>query len=360
MHIHSLHLYQYKSHQDIHLDVSSAINCFTGANGSGKTNILEALHYLSLGKSFLGQHDEAQVQHGTSQFMIEAKVEDEEKQRKDRLQIQYNLETRKKSILRNAKPISRLADHIGYLPSVVISPYDGNLISDTSDTRRRFLDQMISQTDANYLHSLILYQKTLQQRNSLLRDFQRGRYFDPEMIEMYTPSLVEHSGYIHQKRKQYINEILPEVQRYYTHLSAGNENVSLDYQSDWKEGDIAYVEGIARDRQLGYTSHGVHRDDLIFQMNGFLVKKSGSQGQQKSFLIALKLAQINRIEKLTERKPIVLLDDIFDKLDDQRVSRLVDLVSVSSFGQIFITDTHTDRTTELVQSINPNSKIFRF
>ncbi len=267
----------------------------------------------------------------------------------------------KKIIKKNDKTYERIADHIGFLPSVMISPYDSNLISDGSESRRKFLDAMISQTDSDYLFALIQYQKTLQQRNALLKYFAKNRTFDLDSLEIYNEPLTKFGTQIFEKRQRFVASILPTIQHFYEIISKGNEKVTVIYESNLNEQNFEEIlsENLEKDRVLTYTSRGIHKDDLRFEMNENLIKKFGSQGQQKSFLIALKLAQIKRIKDITNKNPILLLDDIFDKLDDNRVSQLIELVNQQNFGQIFITDTHRERTESVVKRINEESKIFQ-
>ena len=367
-----LNLLNFKNHPERSFDFSPQINCFVGNNGVGKTNILDALHYLSVGKSFLGLSDfqnimNSETAHSEDFFSIEAEVLNEDKT--DVIKILLPKEV-KKVIKKNDKSYSRLSDHIGYLPSVIISPYDSNLISDSGESRRRFLDGMISQTDPEYLFSLIQYQKTLKQRNALLKSFAKNRFFDAESLDIYDEPLSKYGAEIFHKRKAFISQLVPILQQYYGTISHGKEKITVRYQSDLypeifdEDSDIsAFFVGVlkanlAKDRALTYTSAGIHKDDLLFEMNGKPLKKIGSQGQQKSFLIALKLAQMIRIKELTGKTPILLLDDIFDKLDDTRVTQLISLVNNEHFGQIFITDTSRERTEQVVKRINEESKIF--
>ena len=243
----------------------------------------------------------------------------------------------------------------------MISPYDANLISDGSESRRKFLDVMISQTDSDYLFALIQYQKTLQQRNALLKYFAKNRTFDLDSLKIYNEPLTKFGTQIFEKRQRFVASILPTIQHFYEIISKGNEKVTVIYESNLNEQNFEEIlsENLEKDRVLTYTSRGIHKDDLRFVMNGNLIKKFGSQGQQKSFLIALKLAQIKRIKDITNKNPILLLDDIFDKLDDNRVSQLIELVNQQNFGQIFITDTHRERTESVVKRINEESKIFQ-
>ena len=358
MFIKNLKLFNFKNHSEKSFDFSPEINCFVGNNGAGKTNILDALHYLSMAKSFLGNLDAQNILHESDFFAIEAEIQGEEKN--DIIKVQLPKEG-KKIIKKNDKTYERIADHIGFLPSVMISPYDSNLISDGSESRRKFLDAMISQTDSDYLFALIQYQKTLQQRNALLKYFAKNRTFDLDSLEIYNEPLTKFGTQIFEKRQRFVASILPTIQHFYEIISKGNEKVTVIYESNLNEQNFEEIlsENLEKDRVLTYTSRGIHKDDLRFEMNGNLIKKFGSQGQQKSFLIALKLAQIKRIKDITNKNPILLLDDIFDKLDDNRVSQLIELVNQQNFGQIFITDTHRERTEYVVKRINEESKIFQ-
>lgn len=356
--IKNLKIFNFKNHSEKSFDFSPEINCFVGNNGAGKTNILDALHYLSMAKSFLGNLDAQNILHDSDFFAIEAEIQGDEKN--DIIKVQLPKEG-KKIIKKNDKTYERIADHIGFLPSVMISPYDANLISDGSESRRKFLDAMISQTDSDYLFALIQYQKTLQQRNALLKYFAKNRTFDLNSLEIYNDPLTKFGTQIFEKRQRFVASILPTIQHFYEIISKGNEKVTVIYESNLNEQNFEEIlsENLEKDRVLTYTSRGIHKDDLRFEMNGNLIKKFGSQGQQKSFLIALKLAQIKRIKDITNKNPILLLDDIFDKLDDNRVSQLIELVNQQNFGQIFITDTHRERTESVVKRINEESKIFQ-
>lgn len=355
--IQKLQLIHFKNHPERNFEFSPQINCFVGNNGAGKTNVLDALHYLSVGKSFLGNTDQNNIENGEDFFSIEGIISDGEKESIVKVQMPRDA---KKIIKKNDKTYDRMADHIGFLPSVIISPYDSNLISDSGESRRRFLDAMISQTDADYLFNLIQYQKTVQQRNALLKSFAKNRYFDAESLEIYDEPLVKFGSRIFEKRRAFTDSILGLIQNYYEIISKGNEKITVEYGSDLIHQNFEDLlsTNLEKDRALTYTSRGIHKDDLLFNMNGQPLKKTGSQGQQKSFLIALKLSQMNRIKELTGKIPILLLDDIFDKLDDTRVAQLIELVNREHFGQIFITDTSKERTEVVVKSINEESKIF--
>ncbi len=363
--IKKLSLYNFKNHSEKRFEFSPQINCFVGNNGVGKTNILDALHYLSVGKSFLGNTDLNNIKNDEDFFTIDAEIQNDGSE--DLIKILQPKEA-KKTIKKNDKSYDRLADHIGYLPSVMISPYDSNLISDSGESRRRFLDSMISQTDSGYLFDLIQYQKTVQQRNALLKYFAKNRVWDKDSLDIYDDPIIRSGTKIFLKRKDFVEKLNPIVQSFYKIISGGKESVSVLYESHLIEGfnnDLPdqkfrdlLTESLDKDRMLTYTSKGIHKDDLLFEMDSVLIKKTGSQGQQKSFLISLKLAQMSLIKELTSKTPILLLDDIFDKLDDTRVSQLIELVNQENFGQIFITDTHRERTESVVKKINEESIIF--
>lgn len=363
--IKKLSLYNFKNHSEQKFEFSPQINCFVGNNGAGKTNILDALHYLSVGKSFLGNTDVHNIKSGEDFFTVDAEIQNEDSE--DIIKISQPKES-KKIIKKNDKSYDRMADHIGYLPSVMISPYDSNLISDSGESRRKFLDSMISQTDSEYLFNLIQYQKTIQQRNALLKYFVKNRLWDKDSLEIYDDPIIRFGTRIFLKRREFTERLNPIVQSFYDIISGGKERVSVLYESHLLEGfdpeqperkfRELLQENREKDRLLTYTSKGIHKDDLLFEMDSVLIKKIGSQGQQKSFLISLKLAQMSLIRDLTHKTPILLLDDIFDKLDDERVSQLIELVNRESFGQIFITDTHRERTENVVKKINEESIIF--
>jgi len=355
--IQKLQLIQFKNHPKRIFEFSHQINCFVGNNGVGKTNVLDALHYLSVGKSFLGNTDQNNIKNGEDFFSIEGNIFDGEKESIIKVQMPRDA---KKIIKKNDKTYDRMADHIGFLPSVIISPYDSNLISDSGESRRKFLDAMISQTDSDYLFNLIQYQKTVQQRNALLKSFAKNRFFDPESLEIYNEPLIKFGSRIFEKRRAFTDSILELIQNYYEIISKGNEKITVEYESDLIHQNFEELlsTNLEKDRALTYTSRGIHKDDLLFSMNSQPLKKTGSQGQQKSFLIALKLSQMNRIKERTGNTPILLLDDIFDKLDDTRVAQLIELVNREHFGQIFITDTSKERTEAVVRKINEESKIF--
>lgn len=357
MQVRNISLLNFKNHPERQFELSRQINCFVGNNGAGKTNVLDALHYLSVGKSFLGTSDTQNITRGSEHFTIQALIEEEER---EHLLNVHQAQDGKKHIRKNGKLYTRISEHIGFLPSVMISPYDSNLISDSGESRRRFMDGMISQVDSQYLHDLIQYQKILKQRNALLKYFQRNRTFQLESLEIYDEPWARLAANIFQVRRDFIQTITPIVQYYYSVLSLGKEEIAMEYHSHLHDTDPMHLlrNNLEKDRMLSYTGQGIHKDDLWFGLDGYPLKKSGSQGQQKSFLIALKLAQTEHLTKHAGKKPILLLDDIFDKLDESRVTQLIQLVNAQDFGQMFITDTHKERTENIVKRINEESKVF--
>jgi DNA replication and repair protein RecF len=265
----------------------------------------------------------------------------------------------KKIFKRNQKEYDRLSGHVGLLPVVMISPVDALLVTGGSDERRRFIDSIISQFDSMYLDELIAYSNVLVQRNAYLKNSSKD--FDLEIIGLWNMQLVRSGTIIHKIRRQFLDEIIPVFNEYYAFISGGRETVGIEYESHLSEGDFALAleESLGRDRMLQYTSVGPHKDDLVFTINSYPVKRFASQGQQKSFLIALKLAQFDFISRKKGMKPVLLLDDIFDKLDDERVGKLMDLVSRHNFGQIFITDTHTERLVAIFREMGVPLNVIR-
>ena len=357
MFLKNLHLVHFKNWPALDLEFSPKINCFVGQNGSGKTNLLDAIHYLSVTKSYFGSQDIHHIQDGREYFVVEGAVAGEDRDEKLYCGVKKG---QKKIFKRNKKELERLADHVGQFPSVIISPYDRDLITEGSETRRRFMDGTISQGDQQYLFHLMRYNKALQQRNALLKYFAANRYFDEERLAIYDEQMAEHAGPIFSARQSLIAELQPNIDRYYHWLSGGKEEVAISYATQLAESAIKILLQNSRekDRVLQYTSSGLHKDNVEFTMNGKPIKKFGSQGQQKSFLIALKLAQYHFLKEVRKVRPILMLDDIFDKLDLLRVEQLIKMVNEENFGQIFITDTDPQRTERLVKDLNVEAKIF--
>ena len=329
-----------------------------GPNGVGKTNILDAVYHLSFGKSYFNPVSTQNIRHDEEFFVIDGEFEKDD--REERIVCSLKRGS-KKIIKRNGKAYDRLSDHIGLLPLVIISPADRDLIIEGSDTRRKFIDGVISQSDKSYLQDLIKYNKVLAQRNSLLKYFAINHTFNKDTLAVYNEQLNDYGTKIFDKRLAFLETFIPIFKEQYIAISGGREEVSLSYDSKLLNDDLLTLleRSIEKDRALQYTSVGVHKDDLGFEVSGHPIKKFGSQGQQKSFLIALKFAQFQFIKARSKTTPILLLDDIFDKLDEHRVSHIVALVNNENFGQIFISDTHAERTEEVVKQIHQTYKLFK-
>jgi DNA replication and repair protein RecF len=358
MFLKKLSLINYKNFSAVDFEFDSKINCFVGQNGIGKTNILDAIYHLAFGKSYFNPIAIQNIKHDEDFFVIEGNFEKEAHEEKIVCSIKKGL---KKIIKKNGKAYDKLSDHIGFLPLVIISPSDRDLITEGSDTRRKFIDGVISQSDKEYLQALIKYNKVLTQRNSLLKYFALNQTFDKITLSVYNEQLAAYGSVLFNKRIAFLDTFIPIFKEQYNAISGGNEEVSLVYDSQLlNDGFLSlFDKNLDKDRALQYTSVGTHKDDLNFDLGEHPIKKIGSQGQQKSFLVALKLAQFNFIKKQSNTTPILLLDDIFDKLDENRVSHLISLVNDDNFGQLFISDTHADRTENVVQNINQSYKIFK-
>jgi DNA replication and repair protein RecF len=357
MNLKRINLINFKNFETQSFDFEEKINCFVGDNGVGKTNVLDAIYYLSFAKSYFNPVAVQNINHTKDFFVIEG-----EYQMKDRIDIIVCSLKRgnKKSIKRNGKVYEKFSDHIGYLPLVIISPADRDLITDGSDTRRKFVDNVISQSNKNYLQNVIKYNKVLAQRNSLLKYFALNRTFDSVNLNVYNEQLQHYGNIIYKEREAFLKEFISIFTKRYQAISNSKEQVDLVYKTQLNENDLLTLleQNIERDRVLQFTSVGIHKDDLSFEIDGYPIKKFGSQGQQKSYLIALKLAQFDFIKKQSKIKPILLLDDIFDKLDENRVAQIINLVNSDEFGQLFISDTHKERTEEVVKQSNQTYKIF--
>jgi len=357
MHLQRITLVNYKNFESQTFDFEDKINCFVGGNGVGKTNVLDAIYYLSFTKSYFNPVAIQNIKHSEDFFRIEGNY-----------QINGKIDTivcslkrgNKKVVKRNGKAYEKFSEHIGCLPLVIISPADRDLIVGGSDTRRKFIDSVISQSDKQYLQTIIKYNKVLAQRNSLLKYFASNRTFDALNLKVYDAQLLNYGTIIYQKRKTFLEEFIPIFKKRYKAISTSKENVDLVYKTHLEDANLLELlaQNIERDRVLQFTTIGVHKDDLTFILDAYSVKKFASQGQQKSYLIALKLAQFDFIKKQANVKPILLLDDIFDKLDDVRVAQIISLVNNDEFGQLFISDTHKERTEEIVKKTNQPYKIF--
>lgn len=357
MYLKHLSLINFKNYSDISLEFSEKINCFVGNNGLGKTNILDALHYLSFCKSFFNSIDSQNIKHDEGFFVIQGTYNKNGETEEVYCGQKRN---QKKVFKRNKKEYDRLSEHIGLFPLVMISPGDIELINGSSDGRRKFIDGIISQYDKVYLEKLIAYNQVLKQRNALLKQFYESRTFDSVTLEIWDEQLILHGRSILQTRMDFLREFIPLFNKHYSNISDSKEIVSLNYESSVGERDYktAILTSLERDRVLHYTTIGPHKDDMDFIINDFSLKKFASQGQQKSYLLALKLAQFEFIKSKKHTKPLLLLDDIYDKLDEDRFKKLIDLVSSDDFGQVFITDTHPDRIRDLFAFSHIDRKIF--
>lgn len=358
MYLKTLSLINFKNHAEKQFDLNDDINVFVGNNGAGKTNILDAVNYLSMCKSFLNSVDKQNIKFDEKFFLIQGNFIKDEKNNQISCGVTFG---QKKKIKRNKKEYDKLSEHIGEFPVVVISPYDSNLISEGSEVRRKFIDSIISQYDKKYLATLIKYNKVLQQRNALLKRFQELRIFEAESIEVWDVQMVSLGNFIFEKRKEFLKEFLPTFQNLFNLISNGNESINIEFNSQLNTASLSdlLIESSRKDSRVGYTTVGIHKDDLTFQINGNPIKKFGSQGQQKSFLIALKLTQFEYIKVLLNKKPILLLDDIFDKLDHGRVERLMQMVSDHIFGQVLITDTDEERIDKVFKNIPVSKTVFK-
>lgn len=358
MYLARLSLNNFKNYSFAEWQFSEKINCMVGDNGAGKTNILDAIYYLSFCKSYFNSVDSQNIKHEEDYFALHGFYKNQE-EREDQVSC-IQKRQKKKQFRFNKKDYDRLADHIGKIPLVMISPYDRDLINEGSEIRRKYIDGVISQFDKFYLTDLLEYNKALQHRNRLLKSFAENGHFDGLSLSVWDDKLMSLGERIHEKRKIFLHDFNPLFDNYYRILSGGKESVSIEYLSQLDEWPFETLlkQSLAKDRMLRYTSSGIHKDDLALKIDQFPVKKFGSQGQQKSFVIAIKLAQFEYTRQKKGFKPILLFDDIFDKLDDKRVSQIVELVSQENFGQVFITDTQPQRIESIFKNIDIDHKIF--
>ncbi|HET6557415.1 MAG TPA: DNA replication/repair protein RecF [Prolixibacteraceae bacterium] len=357
MYIQELSLVNFKNIEHAEFKFTDGLNCFIGNNGAGKTNLMDAIYYLSFCKSFLNPVDAQNIRFDEEYFMIQGRYSRLESEEVIYCGLKKN---QKKIFKRNQKEYKKLSEHIGLLPVIIITPIDTNLISGGSEERRRFIDSVISQYDAVYLDNLIRYNRALQQRNNLLKQFSGSSSFSVDLIEIWDDQLVKYGRMIHQERQSFINRLIPVFQQYYQLISGGKETVGLKLQSDLLTNEYEQLlkDTLGKDRMLQYTSTGIHKDDFEFTLAGYPIRKFGSQGQKKTYLVALKLAQFDFMKEISGLTPILLLDDIFDKLDAGRVEQIVKLVADDHFGQIFITDTNREHLDTMIASLDAEFRIF--
>ena len=353
-----LSLVNYKNLDSASFEFDTKINCFVGNNGVGKTNVLDSIYHLAFGKSYFNPITSQNINHDADFFVVEGQFEKSQKEEQILVSAKRG---QKKVIKRNNKPYEKFSEHIGFIPTVIISPADRDLIIEGSETRRKFMDGVISQSDNVYLNKLIQYGKINAQRNSLLKYFAANHSFDRDTLEVYNLQLSDLGQYIFEKRKAFLEEFIPIFNKRYADITKNEEQVDISYKSQLFDSALESLleANLQKDMALQYTSVGTHKDDLSFEIEGHPIKKFGSQGQQKSFLVALKLAQFDFIKAISKVNPILLLDDIFDKLDEQRVAHIVALVATDQLGQIFISDTHADRTEAVVKSSKQSYKLFK-
>jgi DNA replication and repair protein RecF len=357
LHLKRLILTQFRNYDRQELEFSPRLNCFTGNNGMGKTNLLDAIHYLCLTKSHFTATDRHVVQHEAEFFRLEGLFERE--QREERI-VAKVIPGKEKTLERSGAAYERMADHIGLLPLVMLTPDDTQLAREGSEERRRFLDGTLAQLDAEYLRQLILYQRVLKQRNALLKQEEFSRRPSPALLEVYQQQLVEPARYIHRQRVEFTEAFSPIFQEYYARISGEREQVSCTYRSQLHNEDMGSLleRNLERDIHLQRTGSGPHRDDLIFGMGEHALKQFASQGQLKSFILALKLTQYELLRQKKNTPPLLLLDDIFDKLDAERVRSLLKLILDAAFGQVFITDTDPDRLRRVMEDQQASYRFF--
>ena len=346
----------YKNLEQVELSFSPKLNCFFGQNGMGKTNLLDAVYFLSFCKSAGNPIDSQNICHDADFFVIQGFYEAADGTPEE---IYCGMKRRqKKQFKRNKKEYTRLSDHIGFLPLVMVSPADSELIAGGSDERRRFMDVVISQYDKEYLDALIRYNKALVQRNTLLKSEQP---VEEELFLVWEEMMAQAGEVVFRKREAFIREFIPIFQSLYSFISQDREKVGLSYDSHARDASLLEVlkESRARDQIMGYSLRGVHKDELNMLLGDFPIKREGSQGQNKTYLVALKLAQFDFLKRTGTTVPLLLLDDIFDKLDASRVEQIIKLVAGDSFGQIFITDTNREHLDRILHKVGSDYKMFR-
>ena len=358
MHIEKLSLIGFKNYPQIELDFSNRINCFVGPKGAGKTNLLDAIHYLSMTKSAFNSVDSQNIRFGEGLFSIKGLFHKNEKTYEVICALQKG---QKKIVKVSKKEHEKLSDHIGMFPVVLIAPDDTDLVRGSSETRRKFFDVILSQLDKKYLQHLIRYNHFLKQRNALLKQFNQGLAFDRDLLIPYNTQLLAPGDFLYQRRKEFVTHFLNDFQKNYAWLAEEAEEVDIIYASDCDSSSFQqqFDQALSKDIALERTTLGIHRDDYKFMIQGTPLKKFGSQGQQKTFLLALKLANYQEVKEHLQSEPILLLDDIFDKLDSNRIVRLMQKVAENAFGQIFITDAREERTRSILKELNLVAAFYR-
>lgn len=350
-----LSILNYRNIASAELELSPKVNCFVGLNGEGKTNVLDAIHFLSLTKSMACSVDSMNIRHGEEMMMVQGTYDLNGTEEVVSIGMKAH---QKKMVRRNGKVYKRLVEHIGLLPLIMASPADATIMAGGSEERRRLMDVVISQYDSEYMLALTAYNRALQQRNAMLRAEEEP---DGEMMAVFEEMMAERGELIYERRKAFVEEFVPVFQRFYEKISGGEEKVSLNYTSHCQRGELLDI--IRRDRQkdriVGYSLHGVHKDELEMMLDGYPIKREGSQGQNKTYMLSLKLAQFDFLKRTgSKTTPLLLLDDIFDKLDARRVEQIVGIVASDAFGQIFITDTNREHLDKILERSEGEYRIF--
>ena len=353
MYLKKLVLINFKNIAQAEITLSERLNCFVGDNGAGKTNVLDAVYYLSMSKSALSMTDGQSVRHGEDFFVVEGTYAGDSGL-SDTVNCSF-LRRSGKVLKLNGKEYDRMADHVGRFPVVMVSPQDSVLITDAAEERRRYLNAFLSQLDRDYLASLMRYNAVLAERNRFLKSSS-----DEQMLQIYDMQLADHAARIYERRRDIIESMRPLVAEFYRQLSGDREQVEIEYRSELASASMGELLLASRERDIvnGFTSSGVHRDDMSLRIGGYPLRKYGSQGQQKSFLMSLKLAQYRILTEVCGERPLLLLDDLFDKLDTSRVENLLTLVAGDDFGQIFITDCNRSRLETILSRAGEKYALF--
>lgn len=357
MHLENISLQHFKNYQTLELQFPKEINCFVGENGSGKTNLLDAIHYLSLTKSAFNPIDSQNIQHDENYFAIRGRFQIDSRE----YTVGCSLRQKQKKVVKlNQKPYEKISEHIGKFPLVLINPHDTDMIRGGSEARRKFFDSVISQVNPTYLSHLIQYNHGLKQRNALLKQFADAGSTDEDLLTPYNQIILELGKEIHRERNRFTDTFVPIFDWHYKTLTDEKERTAIIYTSDLDHTDFEtrFKNNLNKDLVLTRTGLGIHKDDYIFNIENHPLKKFGSQGQQKSFVIALKLAQYDIVREIKGFKPLLLLDDIFDKLDDLRINKLMLMLKEGRFGQIFVTDARPERTTAIFQDLREDMDLF--
>jgi len=357
MWLEKLHLTYFKNYEERAFVFGEHVNCLVGENGSGKTNLLDAIYFLALTKSAFHNQDALGIRHANDFFVLDGIFKESGKN----IQITCSFQRgQRKIFMSDKKNYEKLSDHIGLFPLVLIAPNDTDLIRDGSEERRRFFDGVLAQATPDYLTDFLHYNKILTQRNGLLKLFAERNYLDEDLLETYNEPLISLAIRIYTHRRQFMDRFLPLFKKYYQFLSSGKEDVEVLYESEVASTDFAseFRKNRSRDLHAQRTGKGVHKDEYIFEIDGITLKKFGSQGQQKSFVIALKLAQFELLKIEKEKTPILLLDDIFDKLDDRRIHKLIELIDTGFLGQVFITDARPERSERILEHVRADVRFF--